>query len=249
MIWRTTSMFSHSSGPPTLYAWPAALEDGVDAAAEVLDVEPVAHLAPVAVDRQRVAVQRVQDTKRDQLLGVLARPVVVRAAADDGLDAVRVRVGGHEQVPSCLGGRVRGGRVERRALGERALGDRAVDLVRRDLEVAGDAALADGVEQHAGADHVGAGEGVLVGDRAVHVRLGGEVDDRVDALGQLQHEVAILDRAHDQLDVVGQVLAPAGVGQLVEHNHVVLVLDEVDIGRADEAGGAGDEQPHTRTPR
>jgi hypothetical protein len=30
---------------------------------------------------------------------------------------------------------------------------------------------------------------------------------------------------------------------------VVLDLDEVDIGGADEAGGAGHEQPHTRTPR
>jgi hypothetical protein len=29
----------------------------------------------------------------------------------------------------------------------------------------------------------------------------------------------------------------------------VVVLDEVDVGGADEAGGAGHEQPHTRTPR
>ena len=53
----------------------------------------------------------------------------------------------------------------------------------------------------------------------------------------------------DQLDVVGHVLAPAGVGELVEHDDVVVVLDEPDVGRADEAGGAGHEQPHTRTPR
>ena len=80
------------------------------------------------------------------------------------------------------------------------------------------------------------------------MRLGREVDDRVDALGQLQHEVAVLDRADDQLHVVGQVLAPPGVGELVEHHHVVLVLDEAHVGRADEAGRAGHEQPHTRTP-
>ena len=56
-------------------------QHGVDAAAEVLDVEPVADLAAVAVDRQRVAVDRVEDHQRDQLLRVLARAVVVGAAA------------------------------------------------------------------------------------------------------------------------------------------------------------------------
>src|SRR3712207_8201018 len=53
-------------------AGPAALERQVDRAREVLDVQPVAHLAPVAVDRQGIAVQRVQHTQRYELLGVLA---------------------------------------------------------------------------------------------------------------------------------------------------------------------------------
>ena len=81
------------------------------------------------------------------------------------------------------------------------------------------------------------------------MRLRREVHDRVDALGQLQDEVAVLDRTDDQLHAVRQVLAAAGVGELVEHHHVVLVLDEMDVGGAYEAGGAGHEQPHTRTPR
>ena len=185
-------------------ARPAALEDGMDAAAEVLDVEPVAHLAAVAVDGQAVAVQRVEDAERDQLLGVLARAVVVGAAADHGLEAVGVRVGRDEQVAARLGRRVGRRGVERRGLGERPLRDRPVDLVGRDLEVAADAAVARRVEQHARPDHVRAGEGVLVGDRAVDVGLGGEVDDRVHALGELEDEVAVLDRADDQLDRPGR---------------------------------------------
>jgi hypothetical protein len=96
---------------------------------------------------------------------------------------------------------------------------------------------------------VGAGERVLVGDRAVHVRLGGEVHDGIHALGQLQHEVGVLDRAHHQLHVVRQVLAATGVGELVEHNDRVFAVQEVDERGADEAGRAGHEQPHTRTPR
>ena len=43
---------------------------------------------------------------------------------------------------------------------------------------------------------------------------------------------------------LGQVLAPAGVGELVEHPHLVLAADEADVGGADEAGGAGDEELH-----
>ena len=102
-----------------------------------------------------------------------------------GVDPVGVDVGGDEQVAGRLGRRVGRGGVERRGLGEGAGLDRAVDLVGGDLQVALDAELAGRVEQRAGADHVGAGEGVLVVDRAVDVGLGGEVDDRVGALHRL----------------------------------------------------------------
>ena len=50
--------------------------------AVILDVQPVADVAAVAVDRQRPPVERVQDHQRDQLLGKLKRPVVVRAVRD-----------------------------------------------------------------------------------------------------------------------------------------------------------------------
>ena len=53
-----------------------------DAGAVVVDVEPVAHVAAVAVDRQRLALDGVQDHQRDQLLGELVRAVVVRAVGD-----------------------------------------------------------------------------------------------------------------------------------------------------------------------
>ena len=104
--------------------------------------------------------------------------------------------------------------------------------------------LADGVEQGAGADHVGAGEGVLVVDRAVDVGLGGEVDHRVDARHRLADDLRVLDRALDQLGPLGRVLRPAGVGQFVEDEDLVLGPGDADVGRADESGGAGDEQLH-----
>ena len=111
-------------------------EHVADPAREVLHVDPVAHLLPVAVDGQRVAVQGVEHHQRDQLLRVLVGPVVVRAAADQRLEPVGVVVGGDEQVGARLGRRVGRGGLQRRLLGERALLDRAVDLVGGDLDVA-----------------------------------------------------------------------------------------------------------------
>ena len=88
-------------------------------------------------------------------------------------------------------------------------------------------------------------------DRAVDVRLGGEVDDRVAALDRRRDGVAVVDVALDELDAVRrqalEVLAPPGVGELVEHAHrVVRVLGEPAAHevRADEPGAAGDEQLH-----
>ena len=153
-----------------------------------------------------------------------------------------------EQVAGRLRRAVGGGRLKRRVLGEGAVGDRAVDLVGRDLHVAGDAELTRGLEQHAGADHVSAGERLLVGDRAVDVRLGGEVHDRVAARERVPDGVGILGRALDELDPVlhfGQVLAPPRIGELVEdHNLVAAVEREADVAGPDEPGTAGDKELH-----
>ena len=59
----------------------------------------------------------------------------------------------------------------------------------------------------------------------------------------------ILDRAVHEADVVEhvvEVLAPARIGQLVEHGHVVAVVGEPPPHerRADEAGPAANEQSH-----
>src|SRR5690606_19745156 len=48
-------------------ARPALAQHEVDRTREVLDVEPVAHLAAVAVDGQVVAVEGVEDHERDEL--------------------------------------------------------------------------------------------------------------------------------------------------------------------------------------
>ena len=69
---------------------PAVVEDHVDGAGMVLDVQPVTDVLPLAVDGKRLAVADVVDEKRDELLRKLIRPVVVRAVGHDGRHAVGV---------------------------------------------------------------------------------------------------------------------------------------------------------------
>ena len=150
----------------------------------VLDVEPVAHVAAVAVDRQALPLDRVQDHERDQLLGELERAVVVRAVREQHGQPVRLVVRAHQVVGAGLGrgvGRV--GRVGRRLRERPGRAERAVDLVGRDVQEAEAVrrVLAQveprGLEQLEGARHVRAHERPRVVDRAVDVGLGGEVDD------------------------------------------------------------------------
>jgi hypothetical protein len=85
---RATSMFSHSSGHPRgRLARPPAEQHRVEGAEDVVHVVP--DMTAVAVPGQGVAVQRVQQAERDQLLRLPARGVVVRAAADHRLDPER----------------------------------------------------------------------------------------------------------------------------------------------------------------
>jgi hypothetical protein len=98
---------------------------------------------------------------------------------------------------------------------------------------------------------MGAHECVGIGDRAVDVRLGGEVHDGVDRGRRLRDGHGVLDRAvHEGMVDVAQVLAPPRVRELVEdHDVVAVVADAVpDERRADEPGAAADQQPHVGTP-
>ena len=213
-------------------------------------MDPVADVLAAAVELGADPVDDVGDLPGDELLHVLVGAVVVGAVGDRGAQAVGARPGAHEHIGARLGARVRRGRPVGRLLGE--LGgvverQVAVDLVGGDVVVA-DAVLADGLQQAEGALHVGAQEGLRVGDGVVVVALGGVVHDRVVAGDQLIEQLGVADVAHDELHAVGgqagDVLGVAGVGQLVQDGHVdlrVVVHDVVNEVAADEAAAARDD--------
>ena len=107
------------------------------------------------------------------------------------------------------------------------------------------------LQQAQSSHHIGLGEGERVLNRAVHMALGGEVDDAVDmfVLHQLIDTLEVADVHLDEavvrlvLDVL-QVSEVAGVGQLVEVDDFVFrifVDEEADDVAADEAGAACDD--------
>ena len=72
--------------------------DAGDGRTVIADVNPVADVQTVAVDRHRLIAQQVADEQRDQLLGELVGTVVVAAARDDRGQAERVDVTPHQEV-------------------------------------------------------------------------------------------------------------------------------------------------------
>ena len=112
--------------------------------------------------------------------------------------------------------------------------------------------LARSFEQDEGSKRVRADEGVGFGDRAVNVRFGGEVYDRVNASDRVGNGRWILNRSVDEAVFnVLQVLLAAGVGQLVQHSYFVAVFahagtDEVG---ADKSCATADQKFHLSTLR
>ena len=117
----------------------AAGEDAPDGGAVVLGVDPVADVAPVAVEPGAHPIDEVRDLARDELLHVLVGAVVVGAVGDGGLQTEDAGPGAHQQVRGRLGGAVRGARAVGRLLdeaGEVVQGQIAVDLVDGNVVIA-----------------------------------------------------------------------------------------------------------------
>jgi hypothetical protein len=133
---------------------------------------------------------------------------------------------------------------------------RAVHLVGRDVveQVVGQVVLpgpAGGVEQVGRAHHVGEHERERIGDGAVHVRLGRQVDHAVEAVFGKQpvHESGVHDVAFEKSIIggllnVSEVGEVTGVGQLVEVKNVVVgmpVYEQPYYVGTDEPGPAGNQ--------
>ena len=240
----------------------ALLQDQVDGMAVVLDVEPVADVLAVAVDRQLLVGQRVDDHQRDELLREVIRAVVVRAARDRRRNLVGAMIRHDQEVRTGFRSRIRARRLEVRLLREEQVRtverQVAVDLIRRDLMVAVDAIPAAGVEQHARADDIRLQEDLRILDGAVNMRLRREVDDdvRLLLLEDAVDSLTVRDIRADELEVLLlhrrlKRLKIARIRQLVDADDAVarmLLEHVVDEVRTNEAGTAGHDNVHIGFP-
>lgn len=112
---------------------PAVLERQCQRLRVVSDMEPVADIAAIAIDRQRLVRQSANDRVRDQLLRKMIRPVIVRAAGYQGGKSVGFPPGANEMIGRGLARRI--GRVRRIGglFAERTAGaERSENFVGRD---------------------------------------------------------------------------------------------------------------------
>ncbi|MCY1536252.1 hypothetical protein D9M68_717000 [compost metagenome] len=227
----------------------------------ILDIQPVTNLRSVAIHRQRLARQGIEDHVRDQLLGEVIRPVVVRAVGHQHRQAVGALPGAHQVIRTGLGGRVgRTGGVGR-GFGEQIIRtlEVAIHLIGRNM-VEAERRLgfifqvipvtAGRLQQRIGANDIGLDEFGRPIDGAIHMRLGGQVHHCCGAeLGKHLVQRGCITNIHlveaiaGRAIYIGQRLQIAGIGEFVEVGDLVIgVLDQVtNHCRSDEAGAAGDE--------
>src|SRR5437867_97165 len=129
----------------------------------------------------------------------------------------------------------------------------SVHFVCADLYESFDAHRPSRLEEYCGSHHIGFYEPIRFQNGAVHMCLGGKVDDRLNAMlpRDSVNESRITDIPVDKgvarmpLDV-SQVLQIAGVAEGIEIDHLRVSLpeEETDEVRPDEPRPAGDQNPH-----
>ena len=227
----------------------SVLERVTDPAREVLHEQPVPHVLPIPVHRQAVARQRVQDHQRDQLLRVLVRSVVVRAATDHASPTRTCGSSSKRADPRRSSSRCKDSRA---ASGDASVNEPvSIDPYTSSVDTCKYAQppLARRFEQNVRALHVGHDEFLGPGDRPIDVRLGREVHHRLTPDDRLCHRGRILDRSLQEPNIrldLPQVLPPSRVRQLVEHRHLVAMHAHplAHERRPDEPGATADQQLH-----
>ena len=228
-------------------------------------VQPVAHLTPVPIDRQRLAGKSVEDHQRDQFFRDLERTVIVGTVCGEHRQAIGMVPGAHQVVRRRLTGRIRTVRRVAVLLVEcrRPSVERAVDFIRRDVQEAEVLTLAlfhlgpvgpYHFQQAERPGHVGVDEGRRTSDRTVHMTFRRKVQhcaDRVSAQ-QAPDQRAVADIAvHEVVARVARnackIVQVAGIGQLVEVDDRLVMLRqpvEHEVG-TNEAGTTGHKDGHT----
>ena len=227
----------------------------------VAHIEPIADLLAITINGERFACECVVNDERDEFFGKMVRAVVVGAICREDGEPVGVMVGADEVVAGGFAGGIGAiGLVSVGFLESRVLGrERTIDLVGGHMQKAkcrlivfakAPPVSACGLKKMESSNNVGLDKLSGAMNRAVHMRLGGEVHNSARlVLGEdFVDEDAIADIPSNK-DVAriglkrSEILQVAGVSKFVEiDDGCGFRLDPVENEvRADKTGTAGDE--------
>src|SRR5271157_1484592 len=230
----------------------ATLQNGIERAAMIVYVNPVAHIEACTVNRKALSRHRLRDHQRNEFFRELIRSVVIGAARNDRRELMGVNIRQHQQIGSRFGRGVRAVRLQRRLFREVPfVAEAAVNLVGADVDKSRHARFAAGLDEVVRSIHVGAHKCRSVFDAAVDVAFGGEVDDGIAAAERLNHRAITDVHLHEFAAALLQrrlkVLKVASVGELVKNRELpfrMLCQREMNKVGANESSAARDQQLH-----
>jgi hypothetical protein len=149
----------------------------------ILDIEPIAYIQALAVDRQGLVMECVDDHQRDELLREMIGSIVIGTTADGYRESVCPVIGKDQKIRGSLGAAVGTAGMDRCLLSKKQVrsvdGKISVNLIRRDLMIARNAVLSAGINERRSADDVGLQEDLRILDRAVYMSLRRKIDDDI----------------------------------------------------------------------
>src|SRR6266705_3973422 len=182
--------------------WPPPFEGCQNGPAVIIDIDPVANIQAVAINRNRFIVHCVRDHERQEFFGELSRTIVVTAPRYDRVQTESVVRRSHQMFRSSLGSRVGTVWPERRIFSEESFvifGQTAHHFIGRDLQEASDAAFPRAIQQHLSSQSVRVNEFAGRDNASVDVRFSRKVDYRLRAIAQYaQHTLAVCNIAVDE---------------------------------------------------
>ena len=210
---------------------------------QVVDVDVVAELGPVAVDRDRLVAQRHPHEPGNHQGAPHARPERDAVAKNRELLPVERVVVVRNQLARQLRRRVDvvgAGQVERRILGgDTAAGRRAVHPYRAGEHNASHAVASRCLPHLRRAEDVELGRADGVGDRLVHVGDRSEMEHDIAAFGRSEQPGIVED-----VDVVVLDIGAMRTPRVDHDDRVTVARQAVDHVRPDEAGPARDCDSH-----
>ena len=100
------------------FADSSLFEHGEDPAAMILDVQPIADVESLSVNRKFFVVGGIIDHQRNEFFRELIGTIIVTAARNGHGETVGAVIGKRKKIGACFAGRIGTGRVDRRVFVE-----------------------------------------------------------------------------------------------------------------------------------